>query len=476
MMSNNKIATEKGTYSDNQESQTAGPRGPVLLQDYDLLEGLAHLNREKIPERITNAKGSGAYGTFTVTKDISEYTRAKLFARTGNSCKVFTRFSAFLHENGSLASSSDLRGFAVKFYTESGNWDLVGSSAPVSFIKDAKRFPDFIQAFSKSSKTNLYSPSSMWEYCGHSPESLHALLMMLSNRGMPYGYRHMNGFGTHTYSMINAANDRVWVKFHFKTEQGIKNFSSGQNIANTVDFAQKDLLKAIESKNFPKWKVYIQVMDEEQAKEFRWNPFDPTKVWFHSDFPLIEIGEMELNEIPEDYFSHVEQAAFSPSHLIDGISYSPDRVLQGRLFAYRDAQRYRLGRNADQLEVNRCPFDKPSYSQNAGQGSNEYGAGYAPSFDYDSESTRAAYSRRSENDDDHYTQPGLFYTKALQEPERQILISNITASMNAIESPKKHEIINRQLCHFFRANIEMGMRIASGLSIPIDMSMMSHIK
>lgn len=495
-MDSKKITLSNGSpYFEHQDSQTVGPRGPVLLQDFILQENLAHFVRERIPERIVHAKGSGAYGKFTVTHDISQYTKAKLFSAVGNSCKMFARFSTVGGEKGSADTARDPRGFALKFYTEDGNWDLVGNNTPVFFIKDAKKFPDFIHTQKRAPKTNLKSATMMWDFWSLNPESLHQVLILMSDRGTPYGYRHMHGFGSHTFSMINEKNERVWVKFHLKTKQGIKNFSNEDavNIAGkNPDFAQEDLCNAIENGDFPKWTMYIQVMTEEQARDFRWNPFDITKVWFQKDFPLIEVGEMELNEIPVNYFAHVEQSTFSPSNLINGISFSPDKMLQGRLFSYPDAHRYRVGVNAHQLEVNRCPFavnnyqrdgfmadsshyqDKPNYFPNSFDDSKPDSS--YKNFEYELDSAHVASYNRNENDDDHYTQPGLLYSKAMSAEDRENLVNNIVASMKEISGSKKDEIINRQLCHFFRANIELGMKVASQLSVNIDANMMNHSK
>lgn len=495
-MSSEKLTNAVGSpYYNHQDSQTVGPRGPVLLQDFILQENLAHFVRERIPERVVHAKGTGAYGKFTVTNDISQYTRAKLFSKLGNSCRMFARFSTVGGEKGSADTERDPRGFALKFYTEDGNWDLVGNNTPVFFIKDSKKFPDFIHTQKRQPKTNLKSATMMWDFWSLNPESLHQVMILMSDRGTPYGYRHMHGFGSHTFSMINANNERVWVKFHFKTKQGIKNFN--QEDANKMkgenpDFAQEDLVKAIENGDFPKWTLYIQVMTDDEAKAFRWNPFDVTKIWPHSEFPLLEVGEMELNEIPINYFAHVEQAAFSPSNLVDGISFSPDKMLQGRLFSYPDAHRYRLGTNSHLLEVNRCPFaannyqrdgrmadssqyqDKPNYYPNSFDNIKPDPA--YRSFEYDLDNTRISNFDRNENDDDHYTQPGLLYTKAMNDDDRSALVNNIVSSMRAIDGPMRATIINRQLCHFFRANIELGMKIAQGLNVNIDANMMTHAK
>ena len=495
-MANKKLTSGSGApYYEHQDSQTVGARGPVLLQDFILQENLAHFVRERIPERIVHAKGSGAYGKFTVTHDISQYTKAKLFSKVGNECRLFARFSTVGGEKGSADTERDPRGFALKFYTEDGNWDLVGNNTPVFFIKDAKKFPDFIHTQKRLPSTNLKSATMMWDFWSLNPESLHQVLILMSDRGTPYGYRHMNGFGSHTFSMINAENERVWVKFHFKTKQGIKNFSNAEAVkmkGENPDFAQEDLVYAIAEGNYPKWTLSIQVMTEEQAQEFRWNPFDVTKVWFHDEFPLIEIGEMELNEIPNNFFAHVEQSTFSPSNLISGISFSPDKILQGRLFSYPDAHRYRVGVNAHQLEVNRCPFAVNNYQRDgfmADSSGYKDNPNYYPNsfdevkpdtdyknFEYDLDATKVAHFNRNENDDDHYTQPGLLYTKAMTQENRENLINNIIDSMNKIAGPKKDEIINRQLCHFFRANIELGMKIAMGLQVNIDANMITHSK
>ncbi|MDR6159667.1 MULTISPECIES: catalase [Chryseobacterium] len=495
-MDSKKLTLSNGApYYEHQDSQTVGPRGPVLLQDFVLQENLAHFVRERIPERIVHAKGTGAYGTFTVTHDISQYTKAKLFSQIGNSCRMFARFSTVGGEKGSADTARDPRGFALKFYTEDGNWDLVGNNTPVFFIKDAKKFPDFIHTQKRVPKTNLKSATMMWDFWSLNPESLHQVLILMSDRGTPHGYRHMHGFGSHTFSMINDKNERVWVKFHLKTKQGIKNFTDAEAVkmaGENPDFAQEDLCNAIEEGNFPKWTMYIQVMTEEQARDFRWNPFDITKVWFQGDFPLIEVGEMELNEIPVNYFAHVEQSTFSPSNLINGISFSPDKMLQGRLFSYPDAHRYRVGVNAHHLEVNRCPFAVNNYQRDGFMADSSHyqdKPNYHPNsfdeikpdpsyknYEYELDSAHVANYSRNENDDDHYTQPGLLYSKAMSPEDRQNLVSNIVGSMKGITGPKRDEIINRQLCHFFRANIELGMKVATQLNVVIDANMMNHTK
>lgn len=494
-MSTKKLTTAQGNpYFEHQDSQTVGPRGPVLLQDYLLQENLAHFVRERIPERVVHAKGSGAYGQFTVTHDISAYTKAKLFSKIGNTCTTFTRFSTVGGEKGSADTVRDPRGFATKFYTEDGNWDLVGNNTPVFFIKDAKKFPDFIHTQKRDPKTNLKSHTSIWDFWSLNPESLHQVLILMSDRGIPDGYRYMNGYGSHTFSMTNNENQKFWVKFHLKSEQGIRNFIDDNAIrvaGENPDYAQEDLCKAIENGDFPKWKMYIQIMKEEEAKEFRWNPFDVTKVWPHSEFPLLEVGVLELNEMPNNYFTHVEQAAFSPSQIVDGIGFSPDKMLQGRIFSYPDAQRYRLGVNYHQIPVNSCPMGYSNYQRDGAMALNPAGSApnYHPnSFDaikadesyqqkaYEINNSHVDFYNRNETDDDHYTQPGLFYSKVLNTEEKERLVKNIVDHMSKISGDLREEIINRQLCHFFRANIELGMKIAMGLQINIDANAMNHSK
>ncbi|MBN2633927.1 MAG: catalase [Bacteroidales bacterium] len=487
-MKNKKLTTASGRpYFENEDSMTVGPRGPVLLQDFYLHEKLAHFNRERIPERVVHAKGAGAYGTFRVTKDISKYTRAKLFSKTGNSCRVFVRFSTVGGEKGSADTERDPRGFAVKFYTEDGNWDLVGNNTPVFFIKDAKKFPDFVHTQKRDPRTNLKSPAMMWDFWSLNPESLHQVMVLFSDRGTPDGYRYMNGYGSHTFSMINKRNQRVWVKFHFKTQQGIKTLTGPQADelkGKDPDYAQRDLVDAIDRKEFPKWTLKIQVMTEAQAKEFKWNPFDITKVWPHKDFPLIEAGVMELNEIPANYHADVEQAAFAPSHTIDGIGLSPDKLLQGRILAYPDAHRYRLGANYEQLPVNKPAVPVYNHQRdgmmsldgNGGSGQNYFPNSFdsiAPDPSYKEtplklDSDIAATWDRNEKDDDHYSQPGELFRKVMTEEQRTNTINNFVCSMKGISGPKKKEIINRQLNHFFKADKELAIRVAKGIGIKFE--------
>ena len=485
---NKKLTTASGSpYTDNQDSMTAGPRGPILLQDFVLHEKMAHFNRERIPERAVHAKGSGAYGTFTVTNDLSKYTRAKIFNKLGKQTKIFLRFSTVGGEKGSADAERDPRGFALKFYTEDGNWDLVGNNTPVFFVKDPKKFGDFIHTQKRDPHTNMKSPTMMWDFWSLNPESLHQVLILMSDRGTPLSYRHMHGFGSHTFSFINKDNERHYVKFHFKTAQGIQNFTGAEADhmkSKDMDHAQRDLMDSIENGDFPKWNVKVQIMSEEEARNYHINPFDLTKVWPHGDYPLIDLGVIELNENPDNYFAHVEQAAFAPAHLVDGIGFSPDKMLQGRILSYPDAQRYRLGGNYEQIPVNRCPYLVSNY-QRDGQMRVDGNGGAQPNYSpnsFDSivedqsykqpglelESTMADwYDRNAQGEDDHYSQPGNLFR--ILSPEQKVnTIHNIVGAMSGISGPKKDLIINRQLCHWFRADIQLGMGIASGLGLNME--------
>ena len=383
MKEKKKLTTASGRpYFENEDSMTAGPRGPVLLQDYYLHEKLAHFNRERIPERIVHAKGTGAFGIFTVTNDITPLTKAKLFSKVGNTCKILFRFSTVGGEKGSADTERDPRGFAMKYYTKEGNWDLVGNNTPVFFIKDAKKFPDFIHTQKRDPKTNLKSPTMMWDYWSLNPESLHQVMILMSDRGTPDGYRKMNGYGSHTFSMYNSSNERFWVKFHMKTLQGNKTLTGAEAEllkGKDPDYAQRDLVEAIGRGEFPKWAMKIQVMTDEESKNFKWNPFDVTKVWPHKEYPLFDVGIAELNEIPVNYFASVEQAAFAPANVVNGIGLSPDKMLQGRILAYPDAHRYRLGANYEQIPVNR-PINGVHHHQRDGMMSIDGNGGDSPNY------------------------------------------------------------------------------------------------
>lgn len=346
---------------DNNNVMTAGKRGPMLLQDVWFLEKLAHFDREVIPERRMHAKGSGAFGTFTVTHDITRFTRAKIFSQVGKKTDMFARFSTVAGERGAADAERDIRGFALKFYTEEGNWDMVGNNTPVFYLRDPLKFPDLNHVVKRDPRTNLRNMAYKWDFFSHLPESLHQLTIDVSDRGLPQSFRHMHGFGSHTYSFINGNNERFWVKFHFRCQQGIANLmddEAEQLIGKDRESSQRDLFNAIEKGDYPRWNLQIQVMPETDAAKVPYNPFDLTKVWPHADYPLMDVGYFELNRNPENYFSDVEQAAFSPANVVPGIGFSPDKMLQGRLFSYGDAHRYRLGVNHHQIPVNkpRCPF------------------------------------------------------------------------------------------------------------------------
>src|SRR5699024_7455075 len=362
MTNNSKLTGLFGApVSDRENTMTAGRRGTISMQDPYFLDMMAHFDREVIPERRMHAKGSGAYGTFTVTNDITKYTKANIFSEVGKKTEMFARFSTVAGERGAADAERDIRGFALKFYTEEGNWDLVGNNTPVFFFRDPKLFPSLNHVVKRDPKTNMHNPESNWDFWTSLPEALHQVTIVMSTRCIPNGFRHMHGFGSHTYSMINADNERVWVKFHMPTQQGIENLTDEEAAAivgNDRESSQRDLYENIEKGNFPKWKMFIQVMTEEQARKHKDNPFDLTKVWSKKEYPLIEVGEFELNRNPDNYFADVEQAAFTPANVVPGISFSPDRMLQGRLFSYGDAQRYRLGVNHHQIPVNqpKCPF------------------------------------------------------------------------------------------------------------------------
>ena len=464
--------------TDNQNAVTAGPRGPILLQDYQLIEKLAHQNRERIPERTVHAKGWGAHGTFTVTHDITKYTKAKIFAKIGKKTDMLARFSTVAGELGAADAERDVRGFALKFYTEQGNWDLVGNNTPVFFVRDPYKFADFIHTQKRHPRTNLRSPTAMWDFWSLSPESLHQVTILMSDRGLPQSPRFMNGYGSHTFSFISAQNERYWVKFHFKTQQGIKfhtNRDAEQIVAKTRESFQQDLFGAIERGDFPKWKMFVQIMAEQDADKHWYNPFDLTKVWPHGDYPLIEVGVMELNRNADNYFQEIELAAFSPSNVLPGISWSPDKMLQARIFSYADAHRYRLGTHYEALPVNRprCPvnnyhkdgpmrfFDPATnpdayYEPNSFNGPLEDERFAEPPLKISGDAAR--YNQRDGNDD--YRQVGDLFR--LMAPDAQArLMDNIAEAMRGV--PVK--IVKRQIAHFHKADPEYGIGVADRMGL-----------
>ncbi|MBM9519223.1 catalase [Desulforhopalus vacuolatus] len=445
---------------ENQNALTAGPRGPMMLQDPWYLEKLAHFDREVIPERRMHAKGWGAYGTFTVTHDITKYSRADIFSEVGKKTELFARFSTVAGERGAADAERDIRGFALKFYTGQGNWDLVGNNTPVFFLRDPMKFPDLNHVVKRDPRTNLRSAKNNWDYWTLLPEALHQITITMSDRGIPASFRHMDGFGSHTFSLINVKNERFWVKFHFKTCQGIKNLTDQEAemlVGKDRESHGRDLLEAIEKKNFPKWIMHIQVVPEKEAENFPFNPFDLTKVWPHGKYPLLEVGELELNRNPDNYFAEVEQAAFNPSNIVPGIGYSPDKMLQGRLFSYGDAQRYRLGVNHHIIPVNtaRCPFH--SYHRDGAMrvdGNHGSTLGYEPNSEgewqqqpefkeppLDIKGAMDYWDAREDNDD-YYSQPRMLF-RLMKPDQQQVLFENTARALgDAPDAIKKRHIEN----------------------------------
>ncbi|UYQ95947.1 catalase [Chitinophaga horti] len=480
-MEQNKLTNRTGApVPDNQNIMTAGKRGPALLQDTWFLEKMAHFDREVIPERRMHAKGSGAYGMFTVTHDISQYTKAKLFNAVGKQTPLFVRFSTVAGERGAADAERDIRGFAIKFYTEEGIWDLVGNNTPVFFLRDPLKFPDLNHVVKRDPRTNLRSADNNWDFWTLLPEALHQVTIVMSDRGIPKSYRHMDGFGSHTFSFINAAQQRFWVKFHFKTEQGIANLTNEEAaaiIGNDRESHQRDLYENIEAGNFPKWKMYVQIMEESAADTYHLNPFDLTKVWPHGDYPMIPVGELTLNQNPANYFAEVEQAAFNPAQVVPGIGFSPDKMLQGRLFSYGDAQRYRLGVNHHQIPVNapKCPYHA-YHRDGAMRTDGNYGGttSYQPnSFNQWHEQPDhtepplkingdAAHWDHRE-DEDYFSQPGNLF-RLMADAQKVLLFSNTAAAIG----PAQTFIKIRHIRNCYKADPAYGKGVADALGIAID--------
>lgn len=468
---------------DRENSMTAGPRGPMVMQDVYFLEQMAHFDREVIPERRMHAKGSGAFGTFTVTHDITQYTKANIFNEIGKQTEMFARFSTVAGERGAAEAERDIRGFALKFYTEDGNWDLVGNNTPVFFFRDPKLFASLNHVVKRDPKTNMHNAQSNWDFWTSLPEALHQVTIIMTDRGIPKGFRNMHGFGSHTYSMINDEGERVWVKYHFRNQQGIENYTAEEAeevIAKDRESSQRDLFNNIEEGNFPKWKLYIQVMTEEQARNHKDNPFDLTKVWFKDEYPLIPVGEFELNRNPENYFAEVEQAAFAPTNIVPGLGFSPDKMLQGRLFSYGDTQRYRLGVNHHQIPVNSpkgaknvCPFSRDGAMRvdgNMGAHMNYYPNSYNK---YNStpeakmppeESLGAVYEHDfREDDNNYYEAPGkLFRLQSDEEKER--LFQNTASEMQGTTEQVQH----RHIRNCYKADPAYGEGVAKALGVNIS--------
>lgn len=477
-MKEKKLTTAAGQpVGDNQNSLTAGKRGPLLLQDHQLLEKMATFNRERVPERIVHAKGSGAFGTLTITNDISKYTKAKVFSKVGKKTDLLIRFSTVAGEHGAADAERDVRGFAIKFYTEDGNWDLVGNNTPVFFVRDPYKFSDFIHTQKRDPKSNLRSNTAMWDFWSLSPESLHQVTILFSDRGLPQSYRYVNGYGSHTYSFINSKDERFWVKFHFKTAQGIKtwtNQESAEIIGKDRESSQRDLFNAIENGDFPKWNFKIQIMKESEAETYHINPFDLTKVWPHKDFPLIDVGVVELNRNPENYFAEIEQASFEPSNIVNGIGFSPDKMLQARIMSYADAHRYRIGVNYAALPVNKpksevntyhrdgnMRFDGNSggalnYEPNSMGGPKQNSAYNEPPFKISGNADR--YDHRE--DDDYYSQPGKLFNIMNSDQKKQ-LFNNVKSTMEGV--PERIKV--RQLVHFYKADKKYGEGVAKAIGL-----------
>ena len=477
-----KLTTAAGApVVDNQNTMTAGPSGPVLLQDVWYLEKLGHFDREVIPERRMHAKGSGAFGTFTVTRNVTRYTKAKIFSAVGKKTDLFMRFSTVAGERGAADAERDIRGFAMKYYTEEGNWDLVGNNTPVFFLRDPLKFPDLNHAVKRDPRTNMRSARNQWDFFTSLPESLHQVTIVMSDRGIPYSYRHMHGFGSHTFSLINAKNERYWVKFHLKTQQGIRNLTDQEAqaiIAQDRESHQRDLYESIEKRDYPRWTMYFQIMPEKDAARMPYNPFDLTKVWYHKDYPLIEVGVLELNRNPENYFADVEQAAFNPANIVPGIGFSPDKMLQGRLFSYGDAHRYRLGVNHDLIPVNapRCPVNTfhrdgamridGNRGSTLGYEPNSYGEWQQqPDFAEPPLKLEGAADHWDfrKDDSDYYTQPGKLF-RLMKPAQKKVLFENTARDIS--NAPKEIKIKHIKNC--LKADKAYGEGIAKAIGIKLS--------
>lgn len=474
------LTTGFGMPVDNDlNSLTAGPKGPALIQDVHLIEKLAHFDHERIPERVVHAKGAGAYGYFEVTHDVTKYTRAKFLSQVGKKTEVFARFSTVGGEKGSADSERDPRGFALKFYTEEGNYDMVGNNTPVFFIRDPLKFPDFIHTQKRHPATNLKDADMFWDFLSLTPESIHQVTILFSDRGTPRTYRNMNGYSSHTYMWYNQEGEYFWVQLHFKTEQGIQNFT-GEEAERMrgidPDCATRDLHEAISKGEFPSWRLEVQIMTQEQAKNYRFDPFDITKVWPHADFPPVEVGRLVLNRNPENYFAEVEQAAFSPGNFVPGIGPSPDKMLQGRLFSYHDTHRHRLGPNYHLLPINAPKAGQlQSYQRdgamrfdnNGGGGPNYWPNSFGgpapdpevavPAIDVSGMAARHAY----ELGDVDFVQAGDLYRKVMTDEDREHLIRNITSHLKGAQ--KRLQL--RQTALFYKADADYGERVARSLGL-----------
>ncbi|QVQ50348.1 catalase [Spiractinospora alimapuensis] len=462
-------------------SQSVGPNGPLLMQDHYVIQKMAHFNRERVPERVVHAKGGGAYGELEITEDVSQYTKADLFQK-GKRTPLFLRFSTVAGELGSADTARDPRGFALKFYTEEGNYDIVGNNTPIFFIRDPSNFSDFIHSQKRRADNHLRDNNMQWDFWTLKPESAHQVSFLMTDRGTPRSWRHMHGFGSHTFMWYNADGRKFWVKYHFKTEQGVENFTADEAKAleaQDPDFHIRDLWTSINKGDYPSWKVNVQVMPFEDAADYRFNPFDLTKVWPHSDYPEITIGRFTLNRNPENYFAEVEQVALEPSNLVPGIAMSPDKMLQGRLFSYPDTHRYRIGANYNELPVNRSVAPVHSYNRD-GQGRHNNpadpvyapntvgGAAADPSFYNDGDSynvtgeiVRSAYTLHKEDDD--FAQPRALWEKVLSDGERANMVSNIVGHASAPEVTA--DMKKRVVEYWTNVHPDLGAGVAKGLDV-----------
>lgn len=474
---NHKLTTGHGCpVGDKLNSLSAGPRGPLLLQDTTYIDEMAHFDRERIPERVVHAKGAGAFGHFEVTHDVSKYTKADLFNKIGKKTPVALRFSTVGGESGSADTARDPRGFAVKFYTQDGIWDVVGNNTPIFFIRDPVLFPSFIHTQKRNPKTHLKDANMFWDFITLRPETCHQVSFLFSDRGTPDGYRHMNGYGSHTFKLVNEKNEVHYCKFHFKTDQGIKNLSASkanQLSGENPDYSIEDLYNAIQGGDFPSWTLHLQIMTLEEAEQHRFNPFDVTKVWSHKEFPLIQVGRLTLNRNPSNYFAEVEQIAFAPSHLVPGIEASPDKMLQGRIFSYADTQRYRLGTNYLQIPVNSCPFMVRNYQRDGAQTvtDNQTGApNYYPNSFSGPEHNKVYLEtpieltgdakRHDSGDEDNFTQCGLFWRNVLNDKEKSNLIENMSGHL----SGAAEFLQERAVKNFSQCDADFGKRLKEALN------------
>lgn len=467
---------------DDQNTLTAGPKGPALMQDVHVMEKLAHFNRERIPERVVHAKGAGAYGVFECTADMSKYTRAKFLSKAGKKTDVFARFSTVGGEKGSADTARDPRGFAVKFYTEEGNYDMTGNNTPVFFIRDPSKFPDFIHTQKRNPATNMPDPDMFWDFLSLTPESIHQVTVLFSDRGTPDGFRHMNGYSSHTFKWYNAKGDVYWIQYHFKTEQGIRNLTRQQACklaGENPDYATRDLREAIAKGDYPSWRVCVQIMPAKDAETYRWNINDITKVWPHADYPLVEIGRMTLNRNPDNYFAEVEQAAFSPGNFVPGIAASADKMLQARLISYHDAHLYRLGANYQLLPVNapkassahnyqrdgymRCDDNGkggPNYWPNSMGGPAPDPSVAEPPIELEGVAAR----HPQELNDDDFFQAGELYRRVMTDTDREHLVGNIVAHLGGAQK----RIQLRQCAVFYKADADYGTQVAKGLGLNVS--------